>query len=486
MRLKKIENISRKLNIRKRFLFFLILLLFSLGSIKYKREVKDFIQDLSVSIFTKVDSWRKRSIPTQRNVVVVEERLLIERDLVPFTDKLVYKHGEEVTLKIIANDEIIINVSKINQKGQYKEIIPSFTKSFNSSPYPIYSSFDGIISPYEEIKIDSKKLGEGWFSINIKSSLGEELHLPIFVDPPKINKKILFIESSDTLLSYNPAAFIYGVPNNYIKNLDKSISTIVPQNIPIIYKQISLDDITKVKDSFYSFSCSDALLNGDMVHKRNLIDLGISFQSVSDEFIDNPSALENIDAVIFGSHNEYWSEDKAKNIMHFIDKGGKVLFFGGNTAYRKIYRERGRQWRHGEGLYGDKTFKELINNYLGTYFTTTDYSTYASAKVVDSDSIKKYFSIDLKRGQTIGKGTKFPNCSKKILGISGLETDKLTRESKGFKHLAKGSNKNGGADIVFKEFPSGGKVLNFGSLVLWHNNDDNVTKLIESFIKTSK
>ena len=39
--------------------------------------------------------------------------------------------------------------------------------------------------------------------------------------------------------------------------------------------------------------------------------------------------------------------------MKFIDEGGKVLFLGGNTAYRKIYRESGRQWRHGEGLYGD-------------------------------------------------------------------------------------------------------------------------------------
>ena len=227
------------------------------------------------------------------------------------------------------------------------------------------------------------------------------------------------------MLSYNPAANLYGVPNNYNKNLDKSITTLVPQNIPIIYKQMSFDEITKEKDSWDTKSCGDALLNADMVHKRNLVNLGIRFQSVSDKFIDELSVLESVDVVIFGSHNEYWSEDKAKNIMKFIDEGGKVLFLGGNTAYRKIYRESGREWRHGEGLQHEKTFNKLINNYLGTYFTTPDFATYASSKVLDAESIRKNFSINLKRGQIICKVTKFQNCRDSNKGISGQETDKL-------------------------------------------------------------
>ena len=46
-------------------------------------------------------------------------------------------------------------------------------------------------------------------------------------------------------------------------------------------------------------------------------------------------------------------------------------------------------------------------------------------------------SINLKPGQIIGSGTKFPNCAQSILGISGHETDKLTPESNGFLHLPK-------------------------------------------------
>jgi len=485
MKLKKVFDLIIINSNKKKLLIFLTGLFLSTGIVfLFERKIKNFIQDKSVAVFSKVDDWRKRSIPKQKNVVIIEERLLIDNDFVAFTDKLVYKFGETISLKVITNDEVLINVGKVNQKGNFEEIIPDSLRSFSSKPYPLYSSFDGIISPYEEVKIDSKKLGEGWLSVNLKNSYGEYIHLPIFVDPPRIKENILFIESSDTLLSYNPAANLYGVPNNYNKNLDESISTLVPQNIPIIYKQMSFDEITKETDSWDSISCGDALLNADMVHKKNLVNLGVRFQSVSDKFIDDYSVLEGIDAVIFGSHNEYWSEDKAKNIMKFIDEGGKVLFLGGNTAYRKIFRENGREWRHGEGLRDDKTFSKFINNYLGTYFTTPDFATYASSKVIDAESIREHFSINLKPGQIIGKGTMFPNCSNMILGISGHETDKLTPESKGFLHLAKGQNKNGGADIVFKKFKSGGQVLNFSSLSFWHNNDDNLSLMIERFLKS--
>jgi len=487
MRLKKIFDLKILNSNKNKLLLFITGLFFSSGILLLlKTQIKIFIQDKSVTVLSKVEDWRNRSNPKQKNVVIIEEKLLIDDDFVAFTDKLVYKFGEKISLKVITNDEVSINVGKVNQTGDFEEIVPDSLRSFSSPPYPLYSSFDGIISPYEEVKIDSKKLGEGWFSVNLKNSSGEYIHLPIFVDPPRINAKILFIESSDTLLSYNPAANLYGVPNNYNKNLDKSITTLVPQNIPIIYKQMSFDEITKEKDSWDSLSCGDALLNADMVHKRNLVNLGVRFQSVSDKFIDSSSALEGIDVVIFGSHNEYWSEDKAKNIMRFIDEGGKVLFLGGNTAYRKIYRESGREWRHGEGLLGDKTFNKFINNYLGTYFTTPDFATYASSKVIDAEAIRKYFSINLKPGQIIGRGTKFPNCSDTIAGISGHETDKLTSESNGFLHLAKGLNKNGGADIVFKKFKSGGQVLNFSSLSFWHNNDNNIYLIIKRFIKSVK
>ena len=102
-------------------------------------------------------------------------------------------------------------------------------------------------------------------------------------DSSKINSARLILSNPKKRI-FAECSWFLGEDN---KNLDRSITTLVPQNIPIIYKQVSFDEITKVKDSWDSISCGDALLNADMVHKRNLVNLGISFQSVSDKFIDD-------------------------------------------------------------------------------------------------------------------------------------------------------------------------------------------------------
>ena len=48
--------------------------------------------------------------------------------------------------------------------------------------------------------------------------------------------------------------------------------------------------------------------------------------TVSDEALDDKSVFKNIEYLIFGAHSNYWTVDKAVNVMNFIDDGGKVLF----------------------------------------------------------------------------------------------------------------------------------------------------------------
>ena len=81
----------------------------------------------------------------------------------------------------------------------------------------------------------------------------------------------------------------------------------------------------------------------------------------------------------------------------------------------------------------------------------------------------------------LGKGSRFEHCKSKISGVSGHEIDKLAEGAEGFTILAKGLNEKGGADLVYKSFASGGEVLNFGSLSTWHNNDPNLSLLIQRF-----
>ena len=98
---------------------------------------------------------------------------------------------------------------------------------------------------------------------------------------------------------------------------------------------------------------------------------------------------------------------------------------------------------------------------------------------------KKLFP-SLTKVKTFGKGSDFKNCRRFIKGASGHETDKLIN-TQDFSLLAKGSNSNkGGSHIVYKEFTSGGSVLNFGTLALWHKTKDEIINhLINVFINKS-
>ena len=81
---------------------------------------------------------------------------------------------------------------------------------------------------------------------------------------------------------------------------------------------------------------------------------------------------------------------------------------------------------------------------------------------MDSKYNKKIFKESQKN--LIGTKTDLPHCDlennkiKHFDGASGEETDKLYPKAKGFTVLAKGLNENGGgAEIVYKSFPSGEK-----------------------------
>jgi len=444
--------------------------------------------------YKKAERWNSY----EKDIVgIVDEKLLIkDKNIIAYTNKLVYKANEEIQLNLIGIDKVNIKVYQIDRNGKEIEFYNT-SIDINISPLAVFSSYEGIISPTEILRLNSKNLGSGWFGIQIKNTKEDIVNIPIFIDPDQINKKIIYVESTDTLMAYNYAYEVYKIPNYYKKTITNSSSALVPHNMPIIYNQVSLNKSKEI-------NCEDHLINSDMVQKVNLNKLGFDFQSISDELLDDENTLNNIDTLIFGTHNEYWTKSKAKNIINFINNGGKVILLGGNYAWRQVYRQNYKTWLHGHGLMKDPIFNELVINYIGSYYTPLDYQTYAGIKILDNKAMMKYLSIDVEENLLIGNGTRFDHCSKKILGISGHETDKLTNISIGFIQLAKGQNPSSGsstfaeithldrdqnntlgADVIYKSFPSGGKILNFSSLSLWHNKDPIINRMISNFINNS-
>src|SRR5205823_1267363 len=52
-------------------------------------------------------------------------------------------------------------------------------------------------------------------------------------------------------------------------------------------------------------------------------------------------ALDGYSAVILAGHSEYWSGPQRDRIEHFVDAGGKLAIFSGNTAFWKVRWEAG-------------------------------------------------------------------------------------------------------------------------------------------------
>ena len=398
---------------------------------------------------------------------------------IAFTDKLVYQQEQQPKLFILAQKKFSVEIYKYaNGKNM---MIQSFQKSpskrIDSLLFDTFTGFDQ--NKFEVFPIEVGK-NEGWISITIRQN-NYVIDIPIFIEKaPKGN--VLFVESTDTLKAYISGSglrtFYQNLPVNIMGDFTR------PKSYPTYYK---ISQYNQHGNSSKNINCNEHLINADFVLKNELTKLGIPVDSVSDEFFDLNIDLKNFRLIILGAHNEYWTELKIKKIHDFVEQGGSLLILGGNTAYRWIARSDNYDLLWGEAvLKKSKMHKKFLTQIIGSYYDSDGYDTYAPFKYITGAGL-----LDQEKliGKVFGDGSNFEKCKDKVKGASGHETDKLYYKSKGFAVLAKGMNKNrGGAEIVYKTFnKTGGQVLNFGSISLYHSFDDKIIKkLVLSFYKNSQ
>jgi hypothetical protein len=73
-------------------------------------------------------------------------------------------------------------------------------------------------------------------------------------------------------------------------------------------------------------------------------DEGLSFDYLTDFDLDrDPHALDGYDVALFVGHSEYWSGPERDTIEAFVDRGGCIAIFSGNTAFWKVrWEDEGR------------------------------------------------------------------------------------------------------------------------------------------------
>lgn len=410
---------------------------------------------------------------------VIHKKLFINNFPVAYTDKLVYSRSDSIALNIISPEPIKYKIihydhqDNLEEEVLFGELIPK-----EASSIAIYSNFNGIESPSDKLFFKAKDFKNGWHNFVIYGENIQERNIPFFIEPESIGP-IIFVESTDTLMAYNPGSEVYGIIGFYNReftNLGDAFS--FPLNTPIEYKIYNYKNQQKI-------GCFDHLVNADGLIKYHLKENDIILNSVSDQYLDNYENLKNVKLIIFGSHNEYWTSNKAKNITRFIEDGGSIIFFGGNHAWREITRTDKQNLIQGSNLLHKYQFNQLAEKVLGAYYDKRGYKTSAPYKSLNSQIWKDKFNLDIKNNTVFGKSTNNEHCEGKINGGSGYETDKFLSRAEGFVELAKGLNPNGsGASIVFKENNNGARILNFGSISVRHVLDDEIiNSLINAFIK---
>jgi hypothetical protein len=96
---------------------------------------------------------------------------------------------------------------------------------------------------------------------------------------------------------------------------------------------------------------------------------GVAFDYLTDYDLDtDPAALDPYAAVVLVGHSEYWSGPQRERIDGFLDRGGRLAIFSGNTAFWKVRWEDGgrtmvcHKWK---GFEADPTAKASPE--LGTH-----------------------------------------------------------------------------------------------------------------------
>jgi hypothetical protein len=176
----------------------------------------------------------------------------------------------------------------------------------------------------------------------------------------------------------------------------------------------------------------------------------------------NNHILEGYKAIILSTHSEYWSDKMYDNLERYHkEKGLWIINLGGNSIYRQIEFFNDQSTRC-ISLEFHKSHKDEVD-LLGVRFTVDDYGTAAPYQILEPqhwlfNGIEtKFFGLNSlntfidSKFQFYNPGHPGANNIDKGTGASGWETDKVTEKtSNDFIIVAKGMNKNGGADMVYR------------------------------------
>lgn len=186
---------------------------------------------------------------------------------------------------------------------------------------------------------------------------------------------------------------------------------------------------------------------------------------------DGTLDLDRYRVLVLSTHPEYWSRVMFAKVKAWVDEeGGRLLYLGGNgvdcevefcepSGLRFLTRDEDPDGPDENRMH--RTYAPT-SSLLGVRFTAAGAMTGAPYEVVDANHWV-FEGTGLRGGDRFGTRSLHERCPG---GASGHETDKRAPCSPPGTHLlARGLNPDdGGAELVYYETRSGGRVLSAGSI----------------------
>lgn len=194
---------------------------------------------------------------------------------------------------------------------------------------------------------------------------------------------------------------------------------------------------------------------------------GLGYDCYIDSDLDaDGSWLGSYQALIVGSHPEYWTETMRQRVIDYVDGGGHLIYTGGNGFYEKIsYVDGGTASLHRKVLAPPADNR----NYFGTLNPPEPESqiigsTWNGASYMDFYPYQVVHDHQLLNGTGLSAGDVF-GANAYNGGASGWEVDSYVDGTiPGATLIAAGQNPNQGAAMLFVPHGNGGWVFGVGSI----------------------
>jgi len=326
------------------------------------------------------------------------------------------------------------------------------------------------------VKISTNKWKPGFYIIRLNMNSKEDIsyNIPVLISS-KSDRKIVVVSPTNTWQAYND----YGGKSNYkdyvtpkdlqyVFKWSKQISeTLVPYNY--LPKNRPFNHKISYANNLENLESLNGKISSDLYFISFMESYGYEYNIISDSDFEKGVGLDSAKVIIFHNHSEYWSYEAIGMLKNSIEEGKSILFLSGNNIYRQVETVKGNSLV----VLNQLIPRSIVEPIIGTHYSESGYQEPFSAFKVKKDNHWIYDKTELKNGDKFGEKL-----------ISGIETDKKGPFSDDFLLLAIGTNKNGPAHMVIKEFKSGNIIFNTSSVssVRALKVDKNWRKIVNNLI----